>query len=368
MRLINVLCLQRKTKMGVSVENKPCGCKSVCDTYEGIQTVEEHCNKHDPKHTTWVETDEEPDDIMALAVIDQPDYFVVGEGDSSIKFNRINEYAKLLGNKKPVLIKGESSDKPFHADGKEFDKLGHYEPTEDYFQNLKKFATGYKPVMFSIKPMRELLALFKKDQKTITDLVKNIELFCYGSFNFITLFTDKKWNVYDDDKQHLVTLLNSFKKVNIYETFFATGADNSINKEKFPKLYNLFQEKKDEPFYQALIRLVTNWNQHIRDECQKDIDDAKSKGKEPSPVDINIINNISGNEDFQFVLADFALAAVHKDIEPVKVKNLRFEFNPYAKRIVTAFDDCTDDEVSNVYVYKSLDKEQIEDLLVKYLK
>ena len=84
--------------------------------------------------------------------------------------------------------------------------------------------------MFGLKPMRELISEYIKDPKLIKSLVKNVILYTYGGFNFRQLLLN-------GNERNFIELLNSFKQVNIYESFYATGEFNSINCDVFPKLH-----------------------------------------------------------------------------------------------------------------------------------
>lgn len=298
----------------------------------------------------WVETDLEPDDVLALRLkpLCYANYYVVGEGENpNIKYNRMKRYTQLLNNSTAVIIQGFGSMKAFPNDGDEFDNLGNSGCDQYYLENFLKFSSSSNPVMFSLKPMRELLNEYNKNKGMIINAVKNIELYLYGSFNFRCVLKEHKNN--------LIELLNNFKKVCIYESFYATGEQNSINKNNYPLLYNYFIEHSNDPYIETLIKLTTIWNCHLRDEFKTHL---KNETRiERIKRSQKVIDNIIGHEDFQYVLADFGLVAVYDTIEPVPIKNLRFDDDGYTK-----FDDSL--EESNMYVYRDVDFNTIEQLIL----
>lgn len=188
--------------------------------------------------SVWVETDLEPDDVLAIRLkpLCHANWYVVGEGNANTKYNRMKKYCQLLNNTSAIIIYGMNSSKPFPNDGKEFDVLPNDIPSNiNYLDNFIALSKCKNPIMFSLKPMKELLHEFAKNKDLIKSLVKNIELYLYGSFNIRSILTEHKGNV--------IELLQNFKKVCIYESFYATGEQNSINKLNFPILYDFFQKK-----------------------------------------------------------------------------------------------------------------------------
>lgn len=341
--------------MGIYEEQQSCGCITGTSTLDNIPETHiiKHCAVHDPNNTKWCETDLESDDVLAFPVMGKCRYYVVGESDPQIKFNRMKEYCKLLNYDDCIIIKGEGSNKKFHADGKEFDQLHetYTSNKNNYLEHFITFANGSSPIMFSLKPLRELLMEYTKDPQLISSLVCKIELYVYGGFNFRCVL--QKY------KKELIELLGKFKKVCIYESFYVND-NNTVNKTTFPKLYNVFklQLRAMEPFYQTLSKLIYNWNTHM----VSMIKNSNNQSNQLSQHKLKIINNIAGNEDFQFVLADFALAAIYRDIQPQKVTNLWFDDNQCTK-----FDIANDNDRSNIYVWRDLDLDVIETLIVKYL-
>ena len=300
----------------------------------------------------WIETDLEPDDVLSLAIFPKAQYYVVSEGNSLTKYKRMLKYCELLDNKNAIVIKGHDSDKLFPHDGLEFDNLDENINLHinNYLDNLIKFSNNDNPIMISIKPMRELLEEYIKDPDLIKKVVGNIKLYVYGGFNFRVLL--------DKYEKQLLELLKMFKEVKIYESFYVSGEKNSINKLNCPDLYNFIIQNKEKPFYKILLKLTYNWNSYLIDDIQQWIV-TMDKNSDTYKRNIKIVNSIKDNVNFQFVLADFGLASVFRDVEPIKIKNLRFE-NKYTK-----FDETN--ETTNMYVYKDIPHDVIEKLILKYL-
>jgi ankyrin repeat protein len=288
----------------------------------------------------WIETDLEPDDIMALYILPKAKYYVVGEGDANIKYNRMLKYCAILKNRDAVIIEGMKSDKKFIYDGHEFNNLSQFKSTECYLKRFQEFSSGQNPIMFSLKPMRELVNEYIKSPNTIKQMISNVTLYVYGSFNFRCI----TWKYKDE----LLNLLRGFKKVCIYESFFVSGNENSINKVNASELYTFMKNNKND-YFDALFRLTENWNKYISEDAIKCLSD-KNLDKDACNREQKILDNIRGNEDFQYVLADFGLAAIYRHIDPIPVKNL--QFNSY-----TSFD--LSDENTNIYVYQKIPREVI---------
>lgn len=96
----------------------------------------------------WLETDLEPDDVLAIYTLPKNTirYVVVGEGNSSIKLARMQRYVQLLNqtdtscfDTNVMLIQGLDSDKPYHNDGKEFSELSIQQSSTDTNRYLREF-------------------------------------------------------------------------------------------------------------------------------------------------------------------------------------------------------------------------------------
>jgi hypothetical protein len=303
----------------------------------------------------WVETDLEPDDVLALMLppLSSAQYYVVGEGDPKIKYNRMKRYCQLLKNEKAMVIEGLGSENEFPKDGTEFENLAQDRCDEDYFQHFETFALSESPIMFSLKPMRELVREFSKNEDRVKELVQRIDLYIYGGFNF-RLVAEK-----------ILALLSHFKRVFVYESFYATGEENSMTKANFPRLYTYFQNSSEylqtsSEYLQTLKRLTSIWNCHLRDKCLENV--KKAKDAERKRRNQKIIDNISGNEDFQFVIADFALAAIFDLVKAEPVENLHFDENGYSK-----FDLSPSPPENKIHFYKDIHLQLIEDAILQKL-
>lgn len=81
--------------------------------------------------------------------------------------------------------------------------------------------------MIGLKPMRELVLLYKQHPDQMSQLLSKVTWYVYGGFNFRCI----------NDTTALLSMLTRFKKVYIYESFHATGQQNSVNKTNCPELY-----------------------------------------------------------------------------------------------------------------------------------
>lgn len=305
----------------------------------------------------WVETDLEPDDLLALRMkpLRSANYYVVGENmNPNIKYNRMREYARLLGNSHAKIIEGRKSKTPFPNEGAEFPSLPKHVCTEIYLPNFIKFAQSKSPIFFSLKPARELMFEFKKDPSAMRKLLTNVDGYFYGGFNFRSLLAEGL------TEGNLVDLLKCFKKVVIYEGHYVSGDNNTINRNNFPLLAQFLVGVSNEEYIGTFLRLIKVWNTHIKERCLKNLEKCSLEQKKRNQ---KILDNLSGHEDFQLLLADFALIAIHDVIPPIPVKNISFDSNKY-----TLFDfDLDTNETTNLFMYQNIPNEIIEKLVVSKL-
>ncbi len=296
----------------------------------------------------WIETDLEPDDVLAIYLLPDAKYYVVGEGNAHTKYLRMCEYARLMKNDQATIIEGLGSVAKFPLDGKEFDHLPERTCNEVYLEKFTEFARGKTPVMFSFKPMRELVAEYVRNPDLVKKLLANVTLYAYGGFNFRCLF--------EENKKELTDVLHCFKRTNIYESHFVSGESNSMDKVNAPKLYQcLSTRRSSDQYVEVLFRLIHNWNEHIVSSKKEALKNPKLN---PSVRERNqkVIDNVKGHVDFQFVIADFGLAAIYQKLDPMPVKNL--EFKDY-----TAF-ECTSDP-SSLYDYCKIATGEHADMIVE---
>lgn len=316
--------------------------------------------------TYWHETDLEPDDVLAIMMLPSAKYVVVGEGDVNIKFERASRYYSLLGYW-PEFLRGHMSNKPYHCDGEEFDGLLRSVPDLSfspalingrYADKFHEFARAKEPVMVSLKPMRELFGWYLRNSAEVLGLIKKVTLYAYGGFNFRNLLTmdliSGKYGLQDE----LVTFLRGFKNAVIYESFHVTGARNSMNRVSAPLIYKMLDQHRKYRYVQALFRLIGLWNRHIVKEIQEEM--RTDTDPESCKRSRKILESIQGNEDFQFVVADFGLAALMcSNMRPRRVVNFRIE-DGYTKfdvpMITRGLENTTKDaEPSSIAAYCGLD-------------
>jgi len=238
------------------------------------------------------ETDEEPDDILAIAVLLKRGYWlktiVVGEGkDIKLKIRRmLMNLALLMGDSCAgagdfALIGGTPSDKPFHKEGEEFAGLPDVQlvpVTRDdqpsgYVDAVKAFVGLGGRRFFSIKPPREMMAHL--DELRGVGELRLCTLFAYGSFNIRQVTCrDSDENAFDPQKQdaYLKRLLPLFGRVEILESYPAFGDDNLTSCKNLPASWQVISnpppEKAD--FFRCFTRLVASWDDHIFEKSRDD--------------------------------------------------------------------------------------------------
>ena len=311
----------------------------------------------------WLETDLEPDDVLAIYTLPKRSvkWVVVGEGNASIKAARLNRYHQLLEQSGHCcfqsalrIIKGEDSDKQFPGDGQEFDDLdvesearrATYSYRYKYDMELWHFIDqNDDPVMISLKPMRELVEWYKSAPDVAGDLLSKVTWYVYGGFNFRCI----------DDKEALLQMMGRFKRVYIYESYHATAEQNSVNRINSPQLYTLLTESNN-GFIDALSRITRLWNGHIVQELKNSNSERAKK----------VVASVTGNEQFQYVLADFALTSLIgiSDAELTgrlqHIGAIRFDSNGYI-----SFQETTD---GTILLYKNLGFEYVYNIVVRAIK
>jgi len=260
----------------------------------------------------------------------------------------MKRYAELLGNEKAVIIKGIAqvntqaigSVAIFPEDGQEFEDLPECVEHEDYLTHFEKFAKSSHPIMFSLKAMRELLEVYSKDPPLITSLLKNVTLYVYGGANFRFV------------GDAVLELLPHFKEVHLYESYYATGEENSFTKDNFPELYLLNND-----YFEAWRRAIPLWNDHLSKRMQSQL----KVTEDPEKIKRlrKIIANIHGHVHDQLLMADFAMIAAVSHVETIPITNLRFE-NTY-----TVFDWA---EESSIRIYAQLRREDLQKWILESLR
>ncbi len=326
----------------------------------------------------WLETDLEPDDLLAIFFLIKrgfyPQFIVVGEGQAQIKSARMIRYLQLLKidgllpqDCSCQVIEGINSNHQFRADGHEFDQLELTQTTESVsyqthyvncFQSYIK--STLEPIYVGLKPPRELI-LYKSELDHELSMIKG---YFYGSFNFRSL----------NNNNDLQILFSKMASVYLYESYYATGTENSMNQKLCPQIWSNLKQHQS-TYIKTLMIAINLWNTHIKNDCEKRCHKLLKKLHLP-PIDLynshdcqeildylqhtdyqtqfqrslQIISNITNNLDSQMVLADQCLGlAVENPI-----------FNPYLQPMEINFDNqnytqLISSESHQTLVYQSVD-------------
>lgn len=292
----------------------------------------------------FLESDLEPDDLLAVYVLLKRGYsldqVVVGEGDSRIKLERFLAYWAMLHAEfprqvpaDPAVLRGLSSKKPFPGDGQDVSdddallvRAAAREKDEDestvceaYRTRLVAYLERHEaPLVIQLKPMRELLAVWESIPHALR---LKTTLAHYGSFNYRSLM-DKADPVGSHARIEAM-LRSGFGRVVVYESFLATGAQNSITRDSMPALYRALDAfASSSPFLDCMKRLTLAWNQHCLERCQKSVAWYDKKPQPLSDMDrearhrsLKIVDGIQKSLDSQMVLADSGLALVLENNE-----------------------------------------------------
>ena len=349
----------------------------------------------------FVETDCEPDDVLALyflTLFGTIHTVVFGESqepheiaDSGIQF------LKKLGVVNFIEQVGLPSGKHFAYRGLEHpgtrnDELYEAYKPEDYVTRFKQFVIdaeegGYTPVYVGLKPPRELVA----NVGGLYPYLTKVTAIVYGGFNFRTIIKG------GTDASHLIYIFSCFKKYVIYESFLGTGSNNSVNPVANPSLFDLLS--RDTPFFNSFRLLEQNWNRHMtEDDCYPT---CRSLLSDPTTVD-KVISDFSTIKSEDEQMAAVAPLLVDKTQTERFVKHnlkpllsirgfggrqflladqcavLAFfseEFTPYIHRCEISFsapgytvakDTC--DETVNTFCFKDIPRDRMISEMEKALK
>ncbi len=228
-----------------------------------------------PKFFFWIETDVEPDDVLALAIL------AICGNIHTIIFGESPHPSDIAGSGIQVLdkmgtpldyysvLRGQSSTKEFVYRGKEHSTSDYshylrsdtYSPDEYQFM-FKRFVRGALdagriPVFVGLKPPRELFDtahLLKNELKEVVGI-------SYGGFNYRSVC-----NKDPEREARFLTILSYFKSHTTYESFLATGPNNSVNPISDPQLFAAIAKPTE--FWTSFNALMTNWNRAlIEDDC-----------------------------------------------------------------------------------------------------
>ncbi len=254
-------------------------------------------------------TDFEPDDILAFIVLknniplDLPLLIICGEGNLDKTGLALNIF-KQLGFTDFIIVQGDLSNKDYPPEallsfGEPLAEVDERIIKRDARTVLKECLTSYNnPFIISIKPMREIMDM-------PIELTQKCVMAKYGSFNLRCMFDKKK----PDDVAEFIN--NRFKEVLLYESFPATGSQNSINQKNAREIFDKLNPE--------MIDIIIHWNKHIVKDCQQSIhkikdklskDPQNEKLKERFKKNVQIIQNVEDADYIQLVLADFAMMTV----------------------------------------------------------
>jgi hypothetical protein len=197
----------------------------------------------------WVETDLEPDDVLAIDILQRKGYtmhtIVCGEGKE--KVNRcLAYYDKTV----PNIVKGHDSNKDFPEPAKYKNYVSSLTYSTNYKEQLKSYLESNTKLVI-MKPPRELFEMFLADRESTKQLLKNVTCYMYGSFNIRSLKADKK---------DVLEFLNSFGNLYYYESYRASGSCNSVSSDTYANFSKL---KACDNFYE----IMDAWDDYILKDC-----------------------------------------------------------------------------------------------------
>lgn len=300
--------------------------------------------------TFWLETDLEPDDLLALVMLPKADVYVVGESIALVKKQRLQLYLEMMHHTEATIVEGLDSDRVFANEGAEFqfpDRISAGESGFDvrrYLELLTDFSQREHPQMIVLKPPRELILAYQTYPEMRNTLAK-ITCYIYGGFNFRAI----------KHAADLVSILESFNTTYIYESYHVTGADNSLNADTYPEIYQYIMSHNHHPLIEAILQSTKTWNQHMA---------KRLKALPLTPRRQKILTNIAKNLDFQFVLADVALAAVFAWASSNPITDLHFDADHYLK----FQDEFETAGASNVRIYKAISPSLLGTSILSMLK
>ncbi len=264
-------------------------------------------------------TDLEPDDILAIYLLfdnvsrDTETLFIVGEGNVA-KDKMCFEMCETLGLTNFTVLQGNMSHKdypPLMLTLFDFsDEKTLYRPCEQATEeSLSRFDFSNSLVL-GLKPFSELLDFVDAERLTTAT-------FCfYGSFNLRCMLS--KHSATD-----IADFVNTaFEKTFVYESYFATGEENSASAENFPAL---FEALENSPRLEPVLKAIALWNEHIAKDCantisklavriekqvvKKSWQQLEKSAERLIRSNAKILLNIAKSRSQQMVIADFALVA-----------------------------------------------------------
>jgi len=229
-----------------------------------------------------IATDCEPDDWLAIILCAKLgltiDTFIAGEGNANIKYHCLTHVAKLLAPSAKIICGMDSDRRGFSRKGNEMtlELDGMYIPSlnvlpkqtynKDMFREfMKEFAKQPNSLLICLKPMRELMEWYMEDPSECSTVCSQIEALFYGSFNFREL-------IKVHSKEAVNELIHQFKKAGIYESFYATGPQNSINDATDPSIYaavmSMSTSMSTGPVIDIFLKVIQLWNNCVTYQCK----------------------------------------------------------------------------------------------------
>jgi hypothetical protein len=293
-----------------------------------------------PKLWMQVYTDMEPDDMLALGVLQLRGYthtkVIAGEGNAFERQNRVTDLVhRCLGPYTKGGIHWASSH-PGYDSG----TLGPGEkrPTSDRYAETGELAKGsaslwledlrerqrltgkgcsvytdhaMNPVIFCLKPPREILAMMEHHPERARELFAHTTLVMYGSHNLRVLGYDKSLPLVQEDR-------TPFKKVYLYETHPNPDVPN-LNPSTVPNMEAWFGHLPE--FREALRDYQLKWDNHILQDCLATMEEevaARRFDSERYMRNEKCLLDVKRNLGNQFVPADAVLALLldNKKFEP----------------------------------------------------
>lgn len=349
--------------------------------------------------------DDEPDDAFAKLIMAKQltkngnpvrQLWVTGEGRKS-KLALIKQQAdalRLPPNSitfaQGALGKKDFPDEIMHAFTDLSASQGGDDATElenDATRSLQLFLESCSdPLLVVIKPFPELLSLPK-------ELLAKSTVVIYGSFNFRSMFELV-------GKEKLAAFVNgAFKRVVLYETFFAIGPNNSISKQNAPRLFEIICQKAEtDRYYRGLLKTMQIWNEHIFEaqikslsktaiEMTKNYEAEKTAIERASTVgdceavykkrkvlvdkserSSKILSSIANSFSQQMVLADFGLAVLMFEVGAKALASGRLT------RADVEFVESHDNTVlkpnenGKVYVIEGVDRDILVECLIESIQ
>lgn len=361
----------------------------ICETATMASSIIPNLTKENAR--VCILTDFEPDDMLALLVLFRhlPNngeiLMIVGEGLKNKTKLAVNFVRQFSLKCSCVISQGSGSSAVYpHEMLDLFSEVPH-DPegvahtkenivVQDLKTSLETFDFTDATVLV-LKPFRELLKFVEPSRFSTTTLA------LYGSFNL-------KQTLNNQNKANIEDLLNcTFAQTILYETFFATGPNNSVNRDNSPTLFGWILQTCDaaepnshEAYMAAQLReAIALWNLHLANDCAQTIMEigsalaestCRQKWEEVSRqltriVDYNAkpLASIARSNSMQMVLADFALVACLFPPPTVDGRTLAryergtFHFGEYNRTVHTL---CGDKENARVLLVRDVDRDLLD--------